>query len=91
MERGGRYRRTPSACSVNDRWQNLQHLIDCDGTITIGEVVPVTGTAVAAQGRQVYAMLRINNSESLVEILDRLDTAVAKALDDDTYTDEINR
>ena len=76
---------------MNDRWQNLQDLIDCDGTITIGEVVPVTGTAVAAQGRQVYAMLRINNIESLVEILDRLDTAVAKALDDGIYTDEINR
>ena len=76
---------------MSDRWPNLQDLIDADGSINIGEITPITGAAVAAQGRQVYAMLRIRDGESLVEILDRLDSSVAKAVDDDIYTDEINR
>ena len=76
---------------MKDRWPNLQDLIDCDGTITIGEVAPITGAAVAAQGRQVHATLLISDGESFVKILDRLDTAVAKAVDDGIPTDEINR
>jgi len=48
-------------------------------------------TAMAAQGRQVYAMVAVGGDEALTDILDRLDAAVEKALDDGTITDEIHR
>ena len=37
------------------------------------------------------AMLRVDDGELVPHILDRLDAAVAKAFDDEIYTDEINR
>ena len=76
---------------VNHRWPNLQELIDCDGDITIGYVAPVGGVASATEGKQVYAMLRIAGGELLPDILDRLDAAVSKAIEDEIFTDEINR
>lgn len=75
---------------MTDRWPNLQELIDDDGAINLGQIAPISGAAVAMQGRQVYAMLRIIDGESLVELLDRLDSAVARAIDGGTPTDEIN-
>jgi len=76
---------------LSERWPNLQDLIDADGTINIGEIAPISAAAVAMQGREVYAMLRIGDAESLVELLDRLDAAVGRALDGGVRTDEINR
>ena len=78
--------------NMNDRWPNLQELIDSDGTISIGNIEQIGGAALALQGRQVHAQLRIGDKEeSLLEILDRLDAAVARALDDGIIIDEINR
>ena len=49
-------------------------------------------TMASAMGvARVYAMLRIDEGELLPDILDRLDAAVAKAVEDEIYTDEINR
>ena len=77
---------------ASDRWPNLLELIESDGTITIGQVEPLpSGTAIATQGRQVYAMLRVGDEEALTGVLDRLDAAVEKALNDGIITDEINR
>ncbi len=75
---------------MKDRWPNLQDLIDHKGAINIGQIAPISGAAVAMRGRQVHAMLRISVGESLAELLDRLDTAVAKAVDGGIPTDEIN-
>lgn len=70
----------------------MQELIETEGTLNIGQVEPLPScTAIAAQGRQVYAMLAVGDDEFLTDILDRLDAAVEKALDDGTITDEINR
>ena len=76
---------------MSHRWPNLQDLIDCDGEITVGYRAPVGRVAAAMQERQVYAMLPVDDGELLPEILDRLDAAVAKAVEDEIYTDEINR
>ena len=77
---------------ASDRWPNLQELIESDGTLNIGQVEPLPScTAIAAQGRQVYAMLAVEDDETLTDILNRLDAAIEKALDDGTITDEINR
>lgn len=76
---------------MKDRWPNLQDLIDGNGAINIGQIEPISGVAIAMQSRQVHAMLRIGEGESLAEVLDRLDFAVGKAIGDGVPVDEINR
>jgi len=76
---------------MNHRWPNLQDLINCDGEITVGYESQVGGVASATMDRNVYAMLRIGERELLPDILDRLDAAVSKAVEDEVFTDEINR
>ena len=68
---------------------NLEALI-ADGEITIGKMYPIGSVAVATDGHNAIAMLRQRPSESLLEIMQRLDEAVKKAVETDVYTDEIN-
>jgi len=70
----------------------LPHIADliADGEITIGEMYPVGCVAVANDGHNCLAMLRRREGETLAQLLTRLDQAIAKALDEDIYTDEIN-
>lgn len=73
-------------------WPNLQELIDSDGSINIGYIAPLNAcAAVAVQQRQVYAQLVAREGERLTDLLGRLDAAVAKAVNEEIYTDEINR
>ena len=76
---------------MSRRWPNLQDLVDCDGEITVRYRSSVERVAAAMQERQVYAPLRVDDGELVPDILDRLDAAVAKAVEDEIYTDEINR
>jgi hypothetical protein len=77
---------------ASQHWPNLQELIDSDGSINIGYIAPLNEcAAVAAQQRQVYAQLIARGGERLTDLLGRLDAAVAKVIDEDIYTDEINR
>lgn len=70
----------------------LPHIADLisEGEITIGEMHPVGCVAVANDGHNCLAMLRRRKGETLAQLLTRLDQAIAKALDEDIYTDEIN-
>lgn len=68
---------------------NLEVLI-ADGEITIGHLHPIGNIAVATDGHNSLAMLRQRPGESLLEIMQRLDEAVKKAVETDAYTDEIN-
>ena len=72
-------------------WPNLQELIDSDGEVAVSHRASVGRVAAAMQEGKVYAMLRVVEGELLPDILDRLDAAVAKAVEDEIYTDEINR
>ena len=77
---------------MSDRWLNLQELIESDGSISIGHIERIGGAALATQGHQVHAQLRIGGGEESVgEILDRLDAAVGRFLEDGILIDEINR
>ena len=76
---------------MSERWPNLQELLEGEGAVNIGHVPPDHNAAVALEGRHVHAMLRIGEEESLVEILDRLDSAVATAVDHGISIDEINQ
>ena len=76
---------------MSHRWPNPRNLIDCDGEITVSCRASVGRVAAAMRERQVHALPRVDDGEQVPDILDRLDTAVAKAVDDEIYTDEINR
>jgi hypothetical protein len=68
---------------------NLDALI-ANGEITIGQMYPIGGVAVATDGHNSLAMLRQRPGESLLEVMLRLDEAVKEAVETDAYTDEIN-
>lgn len=68
---------------------HIEALID-DGEITVGVMRPLGCVAVATDGHQALAMLRRRPGESLTDLLQRLDVAIEKAVEQDIYTDEIN-
>ena len=60
------------------------------GEITLGKMYPIGCVAVAADEHNSLAMLVRRKGETLAQLLTRLDQAIAKALEDDVFTDEIN-
>lgn len=60
------------------------------GEITLGQMYPAGCVAVAADGHNSLAMLVRRDGETLAQLLTRLDRAIAKAIEDDIFTDEIN-
>ena len=70
--------------------ENIRFLINGKGNITIGRIGPIHCAAVAGdEGQQLAALVR-NPGESLEDLLERLDAAIEKALEEDEYIDEIN-
>jgi hypothetical protein len=74
----------------NSPWPNIQALVDGGGNLSIGQIYPVPCAAVASDEHTMYAALLRRNDESLVDLLNRLDTALDTAFTHDIYTDEIN-
>jgi hypothetical protein len=68
---------------------HIEELIEF-GEVTIGNMCPIGGVAVASDDHNPLAMLVRRDGETLAQLLTRLDEAVAKALEEDIYTDEIN-
>jgi len=68
---------------------NIEALIE-DGEITIGVIVPVGCVAIANDGHNSLAMLKRRPSESLANLMLRLDAAIELATEHDVFTDEIN-
>ena len=71
-------------------WPYLQGLIDADGSFVIGRVDPIPCAAIASDDHVMYAAPVRRDGETLTQLLDRLDAALAKAFATDDYTDEIN-
>jgi hypothetical protein len=71
-------------------WPALQRLVENEGSFVVGYVPPIACAAIASDEHNMLAALQRRHGESLVDLLSRLDAAVAKAIDDDIYTDEIN-
>lgn len=69
---------------------NIEWLITQHGSITVGEVQPVDCVAAAADHDQCYAMLRRREGETLLELLHRLDKAIAAASETGVTMDEVN-
>jgi hypothetical protein len=74
---------------VNLPLQRIADFIE-DGQITLGQMDPVGCVAIANDGHNCLAMLVRNDGETLAQLLARLDQAIAKAIDEDIFTDEIN-
>jgi len=70
----------------------LSHIAELikNGEITIGVVRPVGCVAVASDGHTTLAMLARRKGKTLAQLLIRLDSAIAKAYDEEIFTDEIN-
>ncbi len=73
----------------DDLLPHLADLIDY-GEITIGMLEPVGGVATAVDGSNCLAMLVRREGETFLQLLQRLDLAVALAFTEDIFTDEVN-
>lgn len=69
---------------------NIQSFLDeTRGQITIGEIPPIRRAALAAQGKKARVALVCRDDETIVQLLERLDTALGKAMADNTVVDEV--
>jgi len=87
---------TPGSVTAHNRLisdlKNIVELIECDGQITLGHVAPVRNcVATATDEAQCLAMLVRRDGETLDDLLQRLDAAIADAYENDRFADEINR
>ena len=69
---------------------NITALIEQDGQVTLGQVTPIGCVAVANDEDNCLAALKRRPGESLHQLLVRLDAAIARAWDEEYFTDEIN-
>lgn len=70
--------------------RHLAQLVDEGGQISVGEHYPAGCVAVAKDGHNSLAMLRRRPEEGFGDLLLRLDAALARAWNEDFFTDEIN-
>ena len=64
-------------------------LDDTHGQITIGEIPPIRRAALAAQGKNARVSLVGRPNETVPELLQRLDAALADFIASGTVTDEV--
>src|SRR5438067_241962 len=69
---------------------NIAALIDQGGQITLGALRPIKCAAIANDHHDCLAMLSRTSGETLSQLLERLDTAIARAWETGEFTDEIN-
>lgn len=72
------------------KFENIEFLINGNGDISIGRIGPIRCAATAADEDQQLAALVRRPNESLIHLLERLDVAIGKALEDDEYIDELS-
>jgi hypothetical protein len=70
--------------------EKVSWLIENGGTITIGQIGPVQCAAIACDEESKLAALVKRENESILELLQRLDTAIVQAWEEDLFTDEIH-
>jgi hypothetical protein len=70
----------------------LPHIAELisEGEVSIGVIYGIGCIAAASDGHQTLAQLQRRPGESLHKLLVRLDQAIAKAWNEDVFTDEIN-
>ena len=84
----GRLTTPPAGASFP--WPNIEALVECEGQVSLGRIGPISLAAVASGEHNMLAQLVRRDGESLMDLLQRLDEAIDKAVNEETYTDEIN-
>jgi hypothetical protein len=85
----GKSARKEESATVVPSLPNIEALV-AYGEITLGEKYPMGCIAIASDEHNTLAMLKRRERESLAQLLIRLDQAIAKAQNEDIFTDEIN-
>jgi hypothetical protein len=76
--------------SLTASFNNIQSFLDnTRGQITIGEIPPIRRAVLAAQGKKARVALVARDTETVAELLQRLDVALGTAMADDTVVDEV--
>lgn len=69
---------------------HMQAFLDqTNGQITIGEIPPIRRAALAAVGKKARVAVLGRDGENLVQLLERLDIALAKVMADNSVIDEV--
>ena len=70
---------------------NIEAFLDATrGQLTIGEIPPIPRAALAAEGKKMRAALIGRDGESVVELLQRLDTALDRYSQNGVAVDEVS-
>jgi hypothetical protein len=72
------------------QWIHIDDLMTAGGQITLGRMAPLDGVAVAADDHNLYAVLRRRPEETFIDLLQRLDQALAVAQNGGPRTNEID-
>lgn len=71
-------------------FDHIQAFLDkTRGQITIGEIPPIRRAALAAEGKRARVALVCREGETTLQLLQRLDTELGKAMAADTVVDEV--
>jgi hypothetical protein len=72
-------------------WPHISALLDSpEGHITLGHMPPIEGAAIALRNQALLVSLVRRPGEPFDELLQRLDMAIGKALNEGIVTNEIN-
>jgi hypothetical protein len=78
------------ALGADDRFGHIQAFFDTTrGQITIGEIPPIRRAALAAVGKKARVALVCGETESVADLLQRLDAALGKAAAENIVIDEV--
>jgi hypothetical protein len=78
------------ALGADDRFEHIQAFFDTTrGQITIGEIPPIRRAALAAVGKKARVALVCGETESVADLLQRLNVALGKAAAENVVIDEV--
>ena len=80
----------PKLPTRNRPLSHLQAFLDnTRGQITIGEIPPIRRAALAAEGKRAHVALVNRDGETIEQLLERLDSALGKAMAEGAVIDEV--
>jgi hypothetical protein len=79
-----------SSAAADDRFEHIQAFFDTTrGQITIGEIPPIRRAALAAIGKKARVALVCGETETVADLLQRLNAALGKAAAENIVIDEV--
>jgi hypothetical protein len=79
-----------AAKTTDERFEHIQAFFDTThGQITIGEIPPIRRAALAAVGKKARVALVCADTESVADLLQRLNVALGKAAQENIVIDEV--